>query len=227
MSILTLRHEPFEHLGNFAPILTARGISFSYHDLDQPFPAADPAALLILGGPMSANDALLAPELDLIRRAIARGTPILGICLGSQLIAKALGAPVYRNSALEIGWHPVHLTEAARTDPVFAGLESPSTFFHWHSETFDLPPGSELLAWSAGSRHQAYRYGKNVYGLQFHPEVTPEMIEDWQSQPVNCGDVARLKSPLDPQAFRQEAAAKHLLENWLSIPNHTRAFGLS
>jgi GMP synthase (glutamine-hydrolysing) len=216
MSILTLRHEPFEHLGNFAQILTARGISFSYHDLDQPSLTADPSALVVLGGPMFANDARLAPELDLIRRALARGIPILGICLGSQLIAKALGAPVYRNSALEIGWHPVHLTQAARADPVFAGLESPTTFFHWHSETFDVPRDTELLAWSAGCRHQAYRYRNNVYGLQFHPEVTPEMIEDWQSQPVNCGDVATLDRPLDPKAFDQEATAKHILENWLS-----------
>jgi GMP synthase-like glutamine amidotransferase len=141
---------------------------------------------------------------------------MLGICLGSQLIARALGAPVYRNPSLEIGWRPVHLTQSAQTDPVFAGLPSPTTFFHWHGETFDLPQDSAWLAWSDGCRHQAYRYRLNVYGLQFHPEVTPAMIEDWQSQPVNCGDVATLDHPLDPQAFNQAPSAQHILENWLS-----------
>jgi GMP synthase (glutamine-hydrolysing) len=214
--ILVLRHERFEHLGHFAPLLMARGISFSYHELNDPFPTADPAALVVLGGPMSANDAFLAPELHLIRRSLSRDIPILGICLGSQLIAKALGASVYRNPTLEVGWYDVHLTESARTDPVVAGLESPTTFFHWHGETFDLPPGAEWLAWSDRCRHQVYRYRHNVYGIQFHPEITPEMIDDWQSQPVNCGDVATLDHPLDPHAFNAEPSAKHILENWLS-----------
>jgi GMP synthase (glutamine-hydrolysing) len=215
-SIVVLRHEPFEHLGHFAPILTARRISFSYRDLNDPLPV-DPTALIVLGGPMSANDAGLAPELNLIRRALSRNTPMLGICLGSQLIAKALGAPVYRNPALEVGWYPVHLTESADTDPVFGGLESPTTFFHWHGETFDLPQDSVWLARSALCRNQAYRYRNNVYGLQFHPEITPEMIEDWQRQPVNCGDVATLKSPLDPHAVDQEPLARHILESWLTF----------
>ena len=216
-SIVVLRHELFEHLGHFAPLLTTRGIPFSYYDLNHPLPLTDPAALVVLGGPMSANDAELAPELDFIRRALARHIPMLGICLGSQLIAKALGAPVYRNPALEIGWHPVHLTESAHTDPVFGGLESPTTFFHWHGETFDLPQDSVWLAKSALCRHQAYRYRHNVYGIQFHPEITPEMIEDWQRQPVNCGDVATLSNPLDPNAINQEPYARRILENWLSI----------
>lgn len=216
MSILVLRHEPFEHLGHFAPILADRGIPFVYHDLNDPIPPGDPAALVILGGPMSANDAFLGEELDLIRRALAQETPMLGICLGSQLIAKALGAKVYRNAALEIGWHPVHLTDAGRSDPIFAGLESPTTFFHWHGETFDLPAGAEWLAWSERCRHQAYRYRSNVYGVQFHPEVTPEMIEDWQSQPVNCGDVSTLPCPLDSRAVDAGPAARNLFENWLA-----------
>lgn len=212
MSILVLRHEPFEHLGHFAPILTSRGIPFTYHDLGDPIPSGDPPALLILGGPMSANDAVMAPELDLIRRALANNTPMLGICLGSQLIAKALGSQVYRNPALEIGWFPVHLT----ADPLFAGLASPATFFHWHGETFDMPNGAEHLAWSDRCRHQAYRYRDNVYGLQFHPEITPEMIDEWQAQPVNCGDVATLDGPLDANAFDAESQARTILENWLS-----------
>jgi GMP synthase-like glutamine amidotransferase len=141
---------------------------------------------------------------------------MLGICLGAQLIAKALGAPVYRNPALEVGWYDVDLTESARTDPVFTGLESPTMFFHWHGETFDLPQDSAWLASSDLCRHQAYRFRHNVYGIQFHPEITPEMIEDWQSQPVNCADVATLQHPLNPRAFDAESSARHILDNWLS-----------
>jgi GMP synthase (glutamine-hydrolysing) len=216
--MLVLRHEVFEHLGLFADVLTARGIPFRYHDLGDP-PDREPfESLIIMGGPMSANDPIpgLAWELDLIRQALESGTPMLGICLGSQLIAKALGARVYRNASLEVGWYPVHLTNAARTDPVFRNLPSPATFFHWHGETFDLLPGAEWLAYSDRCRHQAYRYGSNVYGIQFHPEITPEMIEDWTHQPVNCGDVATLDHPIDPKAFDQSQLASEILENWLN-----------
>lgn len=219
MPILVLRHQPFEHLGHFAPVLTALGISFIYHDLNDPLPPGEPESLIILGGPMSANDPLpgLEAELDLIRRSLSRRIPMLGICLGSQLIAKALGAPVYRNPQQEIGWFPVHLTPSAQTDPVFAALRSPTTFFHWHSETFDLPQDAAWLAKSDRCRHQAYRYRHNVYGIQFHPEITPEMIEEWQAQPVNCGDVAGLDSPLDPTAFNSQPLAEQILEAWLSV----------
>jgi GMP synthase-like glutamine amidotransferase len=168
---------------------------------------------------MSANDSLpgLAHEIEVIRSALARQTPVLGICLGSQLIAKALGARVYRNPYAEIGWAPVSFTEAARRDPVFADVPSPTTFFHWHNETFDLPEGAELLARSDRCRHQAYRYGRNVYGLQFHPEITPAMIEDWCAQPVNCGDVRALTEPIDAYATDPSSLAQLIFERWLSF----------
>ncbi len=217
MSILVLRHERFEHLGLLAQPLEAQRLSFTYHDLNDPLPAQDFSRIIILGGPMSANDPIpgLADELRVIEAALKRGTPMLGICLGSQLIAKALGARVFRNSALEIGWKAVHLTGTGRTDPLFAGFDSPTTFFHWHGDTFDLPNGAEWLAWSEKTRHQAYRYGSNVYGLQFHPEVDAAMISDWSRQPCNCGDVSRLNAPIDPAAHDQSAYAKRFIENWL------------
>ena len=219
MSILVLRHETFEHLGLFAQRLESKGVSFIYHDLNEPIPHQDYDRILLLGGPMSANDAIpgLADELRLIEKALDRGTPLLGICLGSQLIAKALGAPVYRNAELEIGWEPVHLTDPGRRDRLFAGLESPSMFFHWHGETFDLPNGAEWLAWSEKTRHQAYRFGAKVYGLQFHPEVDAAMIADWSTKACNCGDVATLSSPLDPKAHDQSHLAELFIDNWLEI----------
>jgi GMP synthase-like glutamine amidotransferase len=213
--VLILRHEPFEHLGHFADVLE----NYSYHDLGEPLPSESHSGLIIMGGPMSANDDLpgLKDELALIERALHDDVPILGICLGSQLIAKALGAKIFRNAELEIGWEPVWLTDAAKNDAVLGGVPSPETFFHWHGETFDLPAGAEWLAYSEKCRHQAFRYGGKVYGLQFHPEITPEMIDDWCAQPVNCGDVAQLAAPIDARLHDPGAAGKRMLESWLEL----------
>jgi len=213
--VLILRHEPFEHLGHFADVLE----TYSYHDLGDPLPSESPAGLIIMGGPMSANDGLpgLKDELALIEKALHGDVPMLGICLGAQLIARALGASVYRNAEPEIGWEPVWLTEEGKKDAVLGEVESPETFFHWHGETFDLPRGAEWLAYSKKCRHQAYRYGRRVYGIQFHPEITAEMIEDWCGQPVNCGDVAQLAAPIDARLHDPRAAAKRMLESWLKL----------
>jgi GMP synthase (glutamine-hydrolysing) len=217
MPLLVLRHEPFEHLGHFAAALDENGVTFVYHDLGEPLELDGHSGVIVMGGPMSANDPLagLADELNLIGRAVDEDVPLLGICLGSQLIAKALGARVYRCEQSEIGWAPVHLAVAARCDPLFSGIASPATFFHWHGETFDLPAGAEWLASSEKCRHQAYRFGRRTYGLQFHPEITPEMIVDWCAQPVNCGDVASLDAPIDPHAADSGPMARKILEGWL------------
>lgn len=214
-SLLVLRHEPFEHLGYFADILRDHNISFIYNDLGDVLDLGDHDGLIAMGGPQSANDAAISAELRFIQQAIESNTPVLGICLGSQLIAKALGAQVYQNREKEIGWAPVYFTGAAGTDPLFGGLPSPTMFFHWHSETFTQPPGTEALAYSDKCRQQAFRYGKTVYGIQFHPEITPEMILDWSSQPVNCGDTDTLDAPLNPHAADTAPLARHILEGWL------------
>jgi GMP synthase-like glutamine amidotransferase len=152
-----------------------------------------------MGGPMSANDRFdcILRELRLIEEALALGKPVLGICLGSQLIARAAGAKVYRNPVKEIGWAPVYWTEAAGQDPLFAGHHASELVFHWHGETFDLPRGAQWLAFSDACRHQAFRLG-SAYGIQFHLEVTPEMVADWLAQEVNQADVAGLAEPIDP-----------------------------
>ena len=180
-----------------------RGISVEYADLyagDAPPEIGGAAGLIFLGGPMSVNDGLpyLRQEMDLILAAIERQKPVLGICLGSQLIAKALGARVYRNPTKEIGWFDIHLTEAGGGDPLFAGVNPRETVFHWHGETFDLPAGAARLAYSDACANQAVRFGGAVYGLQFHLEVTPAMIADWCTQDENCGDVRELDGPLEP-----------------------------
>jgi len=217
--ILVLRHEPFEHLGHFAAVLDEHQLSYQYHDLGESLPSSNHPGLIIMGGPMSVNDGLpgLNDELGLIEHAMAYDIPILGICLGSQLIAKALGAQVYRNKELEIGWEPVWLTAAAEADPLFLGTESPAQFFHWHGETFDLPAGAELLAYSNKTQNQAFRYGSRIYGIQFHPEISAEMIDDWCRQPVNCGDVASLPGPIDPNLHDTQEASRRIMKSWLEL----------
>ena len=219
MAILVLRHEPFEHLGRFAEILREALIPFVYKDLGEPLALGGTDGVIVMGGPQSANDPLpgLVGELKLIEQAVAQKKPVLGICLGAQLIAKALGGRVYRNPEKEIGWAPVYFTEAAAHDAVFSGIASPSMLLHWHGETFDLPAGAEWLAYSDKCRHQAFRFGANVYGVQFHPEITPEMIVDWSAQPANCGDVETLDAPINPHAFDSAPLARRMLEGWLAL----------
>lgn len=218
MQVLVLQHEPFEHLGHFAQVLEENRVGFEYHELGKILPQKTSRGLIVMGGPMSANDNLpgLHDELKLIETALDEQVPILGICLGSQMIAKALGAEVYRNPHLEVGWEPVWFTDAAKDDALFQGMTSPETFFHWHGETFDLPEGAEWLAYSDKCRHQAYRYGRNVYGIQFHPEITAEMIADWCEQPVNCGDVAAT-GPIDPFAHDTKQISRKMIKAWVDL----------
>ena len=225
MKVLAFRHVPFEGLGHIGPALEAHGIGCDYDDLYRDG-VRDPdisayAGLIFLGGPMSANDPLphLDRERNLIARAVERGQPLLGICLGSQLIAHCLGADVHRNSEKEIGWFDLHFAAAAADDALFGGIRGPETVFHWHGETWELPPGAERLAWSQACPNQAFRAGRNIYGLQFHLEVTPAMIADWQAQDENCGDVCELSAPLDPHAHsaRQEELSNLVFGRWCSL----------
>jgi GMP synthase (glutamine-hydrolysing) len=224
MRVLIFRHVPFEGAGYLEDLMRERGIAFDYADLwrdEVPLPClTDYQALLIMGGPMSANDAFpyLLGEMQYIGEAFARGMPILGICLGAQLIAKAMGASVRRNVANEIGWFDLRFTDAAKEDLLFGGLQR-ETVFHWHGETFELPSGAELLASSELCINQAFRIGRHVYGLQFHLEVTPEMIADWCQQDDNCGDVRELSAPLDANynSDRLRALAARVLGGWCDI----------
>lgn len=183
-----LMHEPFEGPGFFAEVL--RDAGFGLRDIRVYAGDALPALedfdfVLLMGGGMSVNDEAvlpwLAPEKAFIRSAIGAGKPVLGICLGAQLIASALGARVYRNAQKEIGWFPIEAVRAlgdrigASLDAAFP-LSGPLEVFHWHGETFELPEGAELLAKSQACAHQAFRLGQRVCALQFHPEATPESV---------------------------------------------------
>jgi GMP synthase-like glutamine amidotransferase len=225
MRVLAFRHVPFEHLGRIEPELASRGIGIDYADLYQPGAAEpDPAryhGLIFMGGAMSVNDGLpyLEREARWIAQAVAAGRPVLGVCLGAQLIAKALGARVYRNPVKEIGWFEIELTGEGAADPLFAGAAQRETVFQWHGETFDLPPGARWLASSPACRHQAFRIGASAYALQFHLEVTPEMIADWCSQDLNCGDMRELRAPIDfaYNAPRLSTLAQQVFGRWCDL----------
>jgi GMP synthase-like glutamine amidotransferase len=141
------------------------------------------SALLVLGGAMGANDDSRYPFLSnlkiLIRSCVESGIPYLGVCLGGQLLAAALGAKVVSHRWEELGTLSVKLNGAGKNDPLFRGFPEEFTTFQWHHDSFDIPEDGELLASSAACPNQAFRIGGNAWGLQFHPEVTEPIIRDW------------------------------------------------
>ena len=227
--VLVFRHVPFEDIGLIGRIFDERKVEVDYADLYRPDAALPEVsaydALIFLGGPMSVNDDLpyLAREMEWIREAVAQRQPVLGICLGAQLIARAMGATVRSNRAKEIGWYELRFSEAAAEDPLFQGL-SREIVFHWHGETFDLPPGAELLASSELCRNQAFRLGDHAYALQFHLEVTPDMIADWCIQDDNCGDMRELDKKIDPyyNSRRLEELSFRVFGRWFELAQNSR-----
>jgi len=185
--LLVFQHDPLEDLGIFAQVLEKHDLGFCpirFYEGGMPTePWEDVAALVILGGPMSVHDEerypFLKVEKAIIRTAIKEGIPTLGICLGAQLIAAATGADVYQGNIKEIGWFPVSVTPDGQIDPLLGYLPAKPTVFQWHGDSFDLPKGAQRLASSLYYHNQAFRIGKHIYGLQFHLEVTPAMIERW------------------------------------------------
>ena len=219
MKIFAFRHAAFEELGNLRPALERHGFDVQTVELYEAGAAVPDigraSALVFMGGPMSANDDLpyLHREVELIREAVQLGTPVLGICLGAQLIAKALGGKVQRSPVPEIGWFHIDLTAVGRLDPVFAGLEGAPTVFHWHQDMFQVPPGGELLATAPACPNQAFRAGRNIYGFQFHPEMTPAMIEDWQRHAQVCGEAVDAIDP-DRHAGTLAQLCQRMVDGW-------------
>lgn len=173
-----LQHVPFEGLGSIEPWLELNGFDITHTRFFESTDLPDTATidlLVVMGGPMSVNDEdqfpWLVPEKQFIRKAIDSGKPVLGICLGAQMIASAMGASVFANPVKEIGWFPIRGVESVGGD--LFSFPSSETVFHWHGETFDLPPGAIRLAMSQACENQAFQLGKSVIGLQFHLETTP------------------------------------------------------
>lgn len=182
--IVVLQHHPAEDLGVIAEALETAALAWQYvrvHD-GQAIPKEIRGAggLIVMGGPQTVYQLerypYLQEEIRLIEDALKANKPILGVCLGSQLLAATLGAKVYRGAEREIGWYPVRLAEAAKEDRLMRGLPDEFIAAHWHSDVFDLPDGAIALAASEKTPIQAYRYRDNAYGLLFHAEMTAEIL---------------------------------------------------
>ncbi|CDY76700.1 GMP synthase-Glutamine amidotransferase domain [Caballeronia glathei] len=236
--VLAIRHVYFEDLGNLELVLGDRGHLVRYLDvgrarIDAPNPL-DPSLMVVLGGPIGAYEEAsyphLAPLLAMLEKRIAAGLPTIGICLGSQLIARALGARVYPAAQKELGWHPLTLTEAGRASAL-RHLEAdgqPIPVFHWHGDTFDLPAGATHLASTPACANQAFTWGEHVLALQCHPEVLADRFESWLV--AYPGDIAQ--SATDVRSLREdtarhgpvlERAARAMFGEWLD----RFAFGLA
>lgn len=183
--VLILQHDACEGPAAIAEALHAAGcgIRVIHSYAGEPVPArlASHAGLIVMGGPMGVYETERYPhlrdELRLIEDTVQRGRPVLGICLGSQLLAAALGARVYPGGYKEIGWFPVELDEAAGADALFGDAPRRFTALIWHGDVFDLPAGAVSLASSALTEHQGFRHGDNAYGLLFHLEATRPQLE--------------------------------------------------
>jgi GMP synthase (glutamine-hydrolysing) len=185
--VLVFQHDPFEDLGFFAEVLEKQKANYRVFRLFHgEMPAGDlenVSALIVLGGPMSvdeeANFPFLRWEKRIIRAAIDEAVPIVGVCFGAHLLADALGTQVFHGAVREIGWSPISITPHGQVDSLLGYLPENATVFQWHADGFELPAGAIRLASSAHYSTQAFRVGKSIYGLQFHLEVTPRIIERW------------------------------------------------
>ena len=182
--VAVFRFSDTEGPGHFATFLDAKRLAWKLFKLDEgvavPGSSERFAGLAFMGGPMSANDELpwTQPVLALMRDAVAREVPVIGHCLGGQMLSRALGGQVKRNPVKEIGWNPVHIVDSPVAREWFGELREFDTF-QWHGDTFSIPPGAERILTGAHCENQAYVVGDRHLGLQCHVEMTPEMIESW------------------------------------------------
>lgn len=218
MRVLAIRHMPREGAGTLELFLKSQGTSLEYWDIPK-----DPQrkveegrydALVVLGGPMGVYEESQYPfiqrELEFMDQVLKHRKPVLGVCLGAQMIAKVLGARVVKGPWKEIGWYEVALCDEAARDPVFLSLfDSSATdqsrkivVFQWHGDAFEIPHEAVKLAYSSLYPNQAFRYGAHVYALQFHIEMTEEMIQEWIKE--GSLELSEVKEYIDPGSILEE-----------------------
>ena len=185
--VLCVRNDPHDTLGITNAALAEKRVEVVKIDAFAPhvkWPALqDIGGLIVFGGEMNVDQVeqhpYLLAERQLMRRAVDAGKPVLGICLGAQMLARALDAPVYRAPVRELGFKRIRLTESGREDRLLSAFQDGDCLFQWHEDTFELPKGAELLAVGDDVRHQAFRYGANAWGVQFHFEVDRDGVDGW------------------------------------------------
>jgi GMP synthase (glutamine-hydrolysing) len=222
-NILVLQHVDAEGLGHFEPLLRERGIAIRWVRPAMAVPALHGVdGVIALGGPMGVYEAdrhpRLTEEIALLAAARDRELPILGICLGSQLLAAALGARVTRAAERELGWFDVTRAPAGEDDPVLGPLATRFPALHWHGDVFELPAGAIALASSAQTACQAFRHGRNAWGLLFHLEAGPAEVDAMIAafpDEVDAGAAVHLREGAARHAVITRAHARSALAAWL------------
>jgi GMP synthase-like glutamine amidotransferase len=228
LAVLVFQHDPYDGPGYLGEALLRRGASLTIIRLDAGEALPDTAPfdmVLVMGGAMNVYQhdryPWLVEETQAIRHAVEAGKAVLGVCLGGQLLAKALNAQVHLGSATEIGLLPITLTEAGKADPLFEGLSSVEAI-EWHDDTFDIPDGAIALARSMSCANQAFRFGQRAYGLQFHPEVSPAMLAEWIKEAEDSPtDRSAFQRAVDFRAAALQTQADRLIDNFIqgSMPH--------
>jgi GMP synthase-like glutamine amidotransferase len=226
--VAIFRHSPGEGPGYLASYLERNGIAWKLVKTDAGEPAPDSAGeysgLAFMGGPMSVNDALpwIPATLRLIRAAVDTGVPVLGHCLGAQLMSKALGGAVGANPSKEIGWGRVDVADSALARAWFGATRS-FLSFHWHGETYSPPPGAACVASSPYCANQAFVLDRHL-GMQCHVEMTPEMVRAWcesgKEELARCASLAvqdarEIQAHLQPRVAALNAVAARLYDRWI------------
>jgi GMP synthase (glutamine-hydrolysing) len=233
---IVLKHIESERPSRILALLAERACKVDIRALYQgdavPSELAPDELLIVMGGAMGVGDVelpefpFLRRELDLLRRCVEQGLPVLGICLGAQLLAHAAGAAVHpltkgQNRVYEVGWGPIRF-HGTRDSELLSGIPNETTVLHWHGDTFDLPFGAELLASSETCHNQAFRLGRRQFGLQFHCETTAEDVENWLAEDESYvmqangkGGVAELRRETAENMATASAVGDRLLRNIL------------
>ncbi len=235
--IHAFRHIACEGPGYFGDVLDRHGIPYQEIHVDRgaPIPQspAGASALVFMGGPMSVNDSLpwIADELALIRRAYEADIPLLGHCLGGQLISRALGAEVTANTVKEIGWFPVEQVPGAESEPLLAGIPKRFSAYHWHGETFSLPEGAVRLLSSEHCERQAWAMGSTL-AFQCHIEMTEAMVREWaaeyapelQTRAPSVQSATQMQERLSERVRALQAVADKFYGRWLAhvVPDAVR-----
>lgn len=227
MKVLVFQHVAHEILGTLNPLLKEKRFRVRYINYERD-PDTKPSiekysGLIVLGGHMGVYEAdkytHIRVEMQIIEEALKKNIPILGICLGAQILAHVLGANVKKHTEKEIGWCDVHLTARGKEDRLFSHFKKTEKVFQMHGDTFEIPKDAEHLAYSEVCAGQAFRYGEKVYGLQFHLEVDQLMIERWLKNPIHKRDLSESDGSLTEEKIISET--KEHISHSIELSNQT------